>query len=59
MKLTINIPQNAYAGWTGFITDANGKRHLVAAWDGQASYETRDALVKAAKRKASQLKAAA
>lgn len=59
MKLTINIPQNAYAGWTGFITDANGKRHLVAAWDGQASYETREALVKAAKRKAAQLKAAA
>lgn len=59
MKLTINKPQNAYAGWTGFITDADGKRHLVAAWNGQAAYDTRDQLVAAAKRKATEIKAIA
>ncbi len=59
MKLTINVPKNAYAGWTGFLTDAEGNRHKVAAWNGQASYETRDALVKAARRKMAEIKAAA
>lgn len=49
MKLTINKPQNAYAGWTGFLTDADGKRHRVAAWNGQAAYDTRDQLIKAAR----------
>lgn len=59
MKLTINKPQNAYAGWTGFLTDTEGKRHKVAAWNGQASYDTRDQLIKAAKRKMKEIEAVA
>lgn len=55
MKFTINKPQNAYAGWTGFLTDAAGKRHYVNAWNGQAAYETRDQLIKAARVKAREI----
>lgn len=52
MKLTINKPQNGYQGWSGFITDASGKRHKVGA-DLQANFETRHALIKRAKYDAS------
>lgn len=56
MKLTINKPKNGYQGWTGFITDANGKRHTVGA-DKQAAFNTREALVFAAKWEARVIKA--
>ena len=56
MKLTINKPKNGYAGWTGFITDAAGKRHMVGA-DLQAAFNTREALIKRARWDASVIKA--
>ncbi len=48
MKLTINKPQNGYQGWSGFLTDAAGKRHVVGA-DMQCNFETRAALIKRAR----------
>ena len=56
MKLTINKPQNGYQGWTGFITDAAGKRHAVGA-ELQAAFNTREALVRYAKWEARVIKA--
>lgn len=60
MKLIIQKPKNGYAGWHGWVVDEKGDRHLIlkATTTGMFAFETREQLVKAAKKKAALLRAA-
>ena len=60
MKLIIQKPKNGYQGWYGYVVEANGARHKIMKWSGReygsyVHFESREALVKAAKAKARQL----
>jgi len=63
MKLIIQKPKNGYQGWFGYVVEPNGTRHKIMRWVGQEygsyhHFETRQALIKAAKKRAAQLRAA-